>query len=564
MSEAGAARRSALAAWVVPVGLFGIAAAVRLLVASQLPFPTTEPSAYYVNVAQNIVAGNGLVSDSVWSYAAAPLAVPGPAFELWLPMSSLVSAAAMTVLGSSFWAAQVGGALLGALVAPLTWAVAREAGHTQGLEARRSRAVAIAAGLLAAVLAPLVLASIVPDSYTPYVVFMLLAALLIPRVLGIADGQDVAPSGRGSVLGGLALGAAMGLAYLSRQEVVWLGLTVVLMLVWVLRARPAGTRLADAVRRLWPVVVGGLVVVVPWLLRNARDFGSPFPGRAVENAFLVRNEDIFGFTERPSLARYLEQNLATVLANPLAAALDGLLNVLVVLAFPIGVVGLIALVGMRHSRALRRPTALVALLMAGAMTFFSTMLLFPVATLWGTFLHASGPLLVALIVTAALGGDAALARISRRRHWEKDNVIVAPIALLAVALLLTFLQVRIFAEQSRSTERQYDALAAAVHSAAADIGSDVPAAVVTDHPMWLAGALERSAVALPDEDLASLMALSRQFGAPWVIVVGERGRYPSTLLQEPRQSCLARDPIPLSAQPEPAWLFVLDHACTAP
>ena len=132
MTQSGT-RNSAIMAWLVPVGLFAVAAAIRLVVATQLPFPTTEPSAYYVNVAQNILDGDGLVSDGVWSFATQPLVAPKPAFELWLPMSSLVSAAGMAVLGSTFWAAQVAGALLGALLAPLAWAVGREAARAQSL-----------------------------------------------------------------------------------------------------------------------------------------------------------------------------------------------------------------------------------------------------------------------------------------------------------------------------------------------------------------------------------------------------------------------------------------------
>ena len=61
------------------------------------------------------------------------------------------------------------------------------------------------------------------------------------------------------------------------------------------------------------------------------------------------------------------------------------------------------------SRALRsqgsgavRGTALGALVLSGLLTFVATSLLFPVATLWGTFQHASGPLLVGLIVLGAI------------------------------------------------------------------------------------------------------------------------------------------------------------------
>ncbi len=58
----------------IPVGLYLLALVIRLLVANEMPFPTTEPSAYYVGVAQNLVTGQGLVSDGVWSYATPPLA----------------------------------------------------------------------------------------------------------------------------------------------------------------------------------------------------------------------------------------------------------------------------------------------------------------------------------------------------------------------------------------------------------------------------------------------------------------------------------------------------------
>jgi hypothetical protein len=547
----------------VVIGLYLLALAIRLAAAGELPFPTTEPSAYYLNVAQNLVAGNGLVADAVWSYATPPLEVPKPAFELWLPMSTFVSAAAMQVLGSSFWAAQVGSALLGAAVAPLAWAIGREAGRTHGLDVRRGGAVAIAGGLLAAVLSPLVLSSGVPDSYAPFTVFTLAGALLVPRVIGVRDGL-AEHGGSPRVVAGFALGVAMGLAYLSRQEVVWQGLTVVLMMGWVLRWQPPGRRLRQAATHLWPVVVGGLVIVLPWLVRNWLELGSPLPGQAIENMFLVDNEDIFAFRDRPDAASYLDQGLATVLWNPVVAAWDNLVNVIVLQAFPVGVVGLVALVGMRRSPALRRPTALVAVLVGAALTFVTTMLLFPVATLWGTFMHASGPLVVALGVVAALGGDALLARISEVRRWRKPNVILAPIALLATAGLLTAFTVYLASDRSRQTEARYTTLAASLQAAAATAGRPVPGALISDHPMWLAWATERHAIALPDEQPQALSELGRVFGASWVVVVDQRGRYPEALLDRSARACLVADPMPLEAGTTDGWLFQLADACATP
>ena len=153
--------------WVVPVSLFLIAAALRLVVATLVPFPVTEGSAYYVGVARNLVDGHGLVTDALWSYATPPLGVPRPAFELWMPMTTFVTAAGMAVLGSSFWAAQVASCLVGALLAPLTWAVARAAARAARLDRRRGLAVAFAAGLLVALGSPFVISAAVPIRIRP-------------------------------------------------------------------------------------------------------------------------------------------------------------------------------------------------------------------------------------------------------------------------------------------------------------------------------------------------------------------------------------------------------------
>jgi hypothetical protein len=560
--------------WVAPVALFVLAAAVRLAVASQSPFPTTEGSAYYAGVAANLVQGDGLTSDAVWSYATPPLVAPKPAFELWMPMSSLLSAVAMALLGPGFWAAQAGSAMLGALVAPLSWAVARRAAGTQGLDRRRGRAVALAAGLLACFAGPLVISAAMPDSYTPFTVFAVLAALLVPRALGIDDGRPVDGPPRASRAAGLASGMALGLAYLSRQEAIWLGLVVLIVAAWSARRRATfGGRMRVIGASLWPIVLGGLLVVTPWLLRNMDAFGSPFPGQALENMILRSNEDIFAFRDRPTLAGYLGQGMATVLANPLRAAFEVLADVILLAAFPIGAAGLAALVGLRHAPALRRVTPLSMLLASGGLTFLSTCLLFPVATRWGTFLHASGPLLVGLIVAAALGGDALLWRISRARHWHEPNVVLAPVALLTVTVLLCLLQVSFTVSQSRQLRSRYEAITAAIGRVAGDMdgagdlgdagdpGRPLPAVIITDHPMYLAHASGRATLALPSEEPAAVLDLAARFGTPWLVVIDGRRPYPGALLSEPGVGCLAMPPVPLEGTPEGAWLFRLAEAC---
>jgi hypothetical protein len=357
------------------------------------------------------------------------------------------------------------------------------------------------------------------------------------------------------------VGAALGGAWLSRQEAIWSGLAVLLLLGIALRARPPGRRSREALQRLWPIILGGAVVVLPWLARNAMVFGSPFPGQAIENMFLVRNEDIFAYLARPDAATYLAQGLQTVLTNPVRGAWAGLLDVLLLIAFPVGLVGLLSLAAMRRSAALRRPTALLALLLSGGLTFAATALLFPVATRWGTFLHASGPLVIGLTVMAALGADGVMARISTWRHWPRPNVIIGPVALVVTTVAVGLLQWDATAMRTQALETRYGGLGVAIRAEAQRQGVVVPDTLISDHPMWLAYVLGRSAIVLPDEEIDSVTALARRFDAPWLVVVDGRGRYPGSLLEPDARGCLAGDPLPLEPGPDPALLLRLADAC---
>ena len=52
-------------AWLSAGLVFAVALVVRALVASQIVFPKPEDTAYYVDVARNLVEGKGLVSDAI-------------------------------------------------------------------------------------------------------------------------------------------------------------------------------------------------------------------------------------------------------------------------------------------------------------------------------------------------------------------------------------------------------------------------------------------------------------------------------------------------------------------
>jgi len=536
--------RVSAAAWVVPLALYGLALAVRLLAIASVRFPLTEGSAYYSAVAQNLATGRGLVVDAIWSYATPPLVLPRPAFELWQPLASFLAAVPMPVLGASFGAAQLAFVLVGALLAPMTWYVARDAARRVAVGERRATTLSIGAGALAAICGPFLLATVAPDSTLPFTVLAVAACMVMPAAL------------RGERRAMVGLGVLAGLAYLARMEGLYLGLTFVV--------------LGLAMRLGWRLVVGRAVVIaavaalvaLPWFLRNLATFGTALPGQVADNLFATRNEQIFGYANRPALEGFLGQGPITMLANVIEAFRHDIVDVLLVPSVAVVVVAAIAMVAGRRNASALNGSSLAALLVLGGFTLVVTSVLFPVPTLWGTFEHAAGPLLVALIVSASLGADAFVARVRAWRNWPRSNAWLAPAALVALTVPLTLLQISGAAANAREEQQRFGTLAGTVPPALAAAGVADEAPTITDRPIWLSDALGNSAIALPDESATDVLSLARDFGAQAVVVVEERGRHPADLAAA--ADCF-EELTPASGSNPSTWagarVFVIDEAC---
>ena len=153
-------------------------------------------------------------------------------------------------------------------------------------------------------------------------------------------------------------------------------------------------------------------------------------------------------------------------------------NVLLLLGIPISVLGILALPWQARDRALR-PLVLVS-----AATFLVTSLVFPVATTWGTFLHAAAP------------GPRAADRLGARRAGRRAGAPGTPPRLDAARGLAGSAPggVRIgavlrrdaarFAGGAQATERTYAVLAREMAAIGAPFDGSAP--VIHDFPIWLA------------------------------------------------------------------------------
>lgn len=521
-------------AWASAGLLFVLGLVVRALVASTISFPTPEDTAYYYGVARNLVDGHGLVSNAMWSYGTPPLRFPRDAFEVWLPLPTFLAALPMFVLGTGFHAAQVSTIVLGALVPVLAWRMAADVAAQRRLPVGRARTLAIGAGLTTIVSLPLLLHGVLPDSTTPFTVLALAACLLMvriardPRLANLSDRRV------------LALGVIFGLAALTRNEFIWLGLTWIVVVL----------RIPDLTRseRMW-LVVGpaalGFAILVPWLVRDWLVFGNPLPGQAAINALSVTGFDIFAYQDPPTIARYLAQGPDWLLSSRVEGLSHNLLDVLLVPGAPVSILGLITLPFVGRGSALR------PVLILSAITFTATTLLFPVSTTWGTFLHAAGPVHVLLIVSGLLALDRFIARVGLWRGWHRPVAWLGPTLTVAGALLFS-IGILGYAGQAQETARRYAALVPAM--AAAGLAPDPNVPVITDFPIWYAEGTGGRALALPDEPPAAILDLANRFGARLLVVTGtEHGRWPAVIdAGGPDVACFREVPLPAPADPADA------------
>jgi hypothetical protein len=525
-------REAALSALLV----FGVALAFRYYAASLVVFPKPEDTAYYVEVARNLTEGRGLVADSLWSYQTPPLVVPRDAFEVWLPLPTFLAAIPMALFGTTFAAAQWSSILVGAVVPVLAWRLGADLAEERGLSRERSRTLALGTGMTAAVSLPLLLHSTLPDSTMPFAALTLAACLLMTRILGrVRDGVAVRLLDPRL----LALGGVLGLAALTRNEAAWLALAWAL-LAWFVRGASRRERVAIIAV---PAAVA-LAIFGPWAIRDWIVFGSPLPGQALTNALSVSGTDIFAWSDPPTVSRYLAAGPARLLEMRVVGVRHNLIDVLLLPGAPLSFVGLAALPWTGRDRALR------PLIVVSIVTFLVTSLVFPVATTWGTFLHASGAIQVLLIVSSLLALDALLAAVGRRRGWTKPVAWLAPTLTAGGAILFSAVLLPGFGGGSEATSKQFTALDRQMTAAGLPFAS--LGTVITDYPVWLSYSTDANGLALPAESPESVVDLARAFpGTRIVVVLSGNGVWPQVLdAGGPGSECFEAVDIGRPAEPD--------------
>ncbi len=484
-----------------PFLLFALAVAVRALLFLHFPDPAYPDSYYYVDVARSLAAGHGFNIDFIWIFVEVGGKIPAnpvlpiPANAHWMPLASIVQVPFIWLLGPTALASSLPFILLGALSAPMAWALARDAGA--------SERVAIGAGLLTAI--PVLAAPFMsqPDNF----------GLYQPLVVGAlwAGGRGLKGHGRSFAVAG----ALVGLATLARSDGILVGVTLgLLFLVDRWRAwRSRGSR-RPAIPMWAGVACAGLFLLVagPWFARQLEVFGSLSPSSSTGKVLLITQFSEWNSLTIPAtLDHFLGQGLGPLIAS----RIGGLVAAVTIYAVLVGGVILVPFMLVGGWARRRSPDFSPAFLYAGILFAFNA-LVFAVHVPGGTFIHSAIGLaphsyvLVMEGIAASVGWVAA-----RRRGWDADQATRffsgAAVAFAVVAAAVASLTTHaVWA--SRVADHQF--AAAALDAAGAPITDRVMSIDASGTRYWSG----RGGVVLVNDPLPTIEQVARAYQVRWLIL----------------------------------------------
>ena len=477
----------------VPILLFGVAIAARLVVAALFADPAYPDAYYYANLAREMAAGNGFQVDYIWNFVEvggrlpAEGVLPIPSNAHWMPLAALIQVPFIWLLGPTSTASAVPFWLISAAAAPLTWFIGRDAGLARWQAATAGLLVAMPGGV-----APYLGQ---PDNFSPFMLLGALALWLCAR--GLRGDR------RSFALGGIVV----GLAFLSRNDGVLLGVPYVLAFTWDLLRRPRLTRIGW--RPALACAAAFLLVVAPWLARQVEVFGSLSPSSVGGRILFIREyRELYSVSSETSLASFLGQGIAALVGS----RIDGLVGALRTLATTPFLLILVPplLVGawLRRRAADFLPWSIYAVVLLAFSAVVSA-----VHVPHGTFLHSAVALVPHASLLAVLGLTTMVGWVATRRSsWNVEiatrnftaMVVGVFLVMTVVASLIT---IRTW-ERERGARTDILATLAAVADPA-DVLMSPDAGAYRYLGGW-------SGIVTPDDPLAVVEDALRLYGVRWL------------------------------------------------
>ncbi len=388
----------------IPLLLYGLALVVRALLIWHFPDPAYPDSAYYVDVARALHEGRGFNIDFIWIFPEVGGGIPAnpvlpiPSNAHWMPLASIVQVPFLAMFGTVAWASAAPFALFGALAAPLTWAIARDAGA--------ARFVSIGAGILVAIPLLSTVYMVQPDNFSLYQPLVVASLWMGARGL------------RGSARSFVLAGLLAGLATLARNDGLFVLGSLGLVFAWDRWRtwRSAGSRRpAITIATAVAAVAVFVLVMSPWWFRQLAVFGSLSPSTGSGKVLFIRDIGEWNSITTPaSLEHLLGMGTGPLIATRIGGAIAAaMIYLTLVCGF---VLGPLLLVGGWVRR--RSPEFLPFFVYAAVLFTFSA-LVSAVHVPGGTFIHSAVALAPHSYILALEGLVVGIGWIAARRSaWD--------------------------------------------------------------------------------------------------------------------------------------------------
>jgi Dolichyl-phosphate-mannose-protein mannosyltransferase len=477
----------------IPIVLYAVALVVRLVLVWHFPDPAYPDSFYYVDVARALHSGQGFSVDFIWIFPEVGGTIPAdptlpiPSNAHWMPLASIVQLPFMAVLGQTALAAALPFALIGALAAPMTWAMARDAGTRPS--------VATWAGFLVAVPLLSVVYMAQPDNFSLYQPLVLGALWMAARGL------------KGSAPSFALAGLLAGLATLSRNDGLLVLAAIGLAFLWDRwhrRAIPWSA--ASACVALF------VLVMAPWWIRQLAVFGSLSPSTASGKVLFIRDIGEWNSIATPATLDHL---LGMGAGPLLLSRIGGLVAALMIfttlvagfLLMPFMVIG-----GWARRRSLDfGPFFLYAFLLFAFSTLVSA-----VHVPGGTFIHSAVALAPYAYVLALEGIAIAVGWIAARRtSWDAATATRAFTGAAVVFAIGTAVAGSAFVHDVWAESRtKFQQVATALDSARAEMTDRVMSIDAAGTKYWTG----RGGVVLVNDDQSVIQNVVDAYDIRWLVL----------------------------------------------
>ena len=468
---------------------------IILLVAHYQTIPGNIDADYYFMGGVRLTQGHGFTENYIWNYFNDPVALPQPSHSYWMPLASIITAVGMWLTGSqSFTSGRLAFIVLSVLITPLTAALAYR------ITSRRD--LAIVSGLF----------SLFSGFYLPYLpvtenysIFMVLGALYFLNVH--CDKYSTY----------LLLGIFSGLMSLARSDgIVWLLLTFLLIFAryWRDKALPLSSPLPSTILINLSLALGGfLLIMLPWYLRNMEVFGAPMSGGTRRAFWLTDYYQTFMYpASKLTYENWLASGWNAILNLRLSAFQRILYTVVIVqgaiLLLPFILLGIWKL----------RDNAQVRLgLVAWGILIFAFAIVFAMAGVRGSYIHAVAVLQPWSWTLASVGLDTFLQRMQRWKIFQLRRMgLILQSTLLLVLAFISFSSVNalVIANGWQRGELTYPKVEKFLLQQ--NIQPSEP--VMVTNPPGYTMMTQRPAVMFPYGNEESILAVAKLFNAHYIIL----------------------------------------------